>query len=81
MAYNCVERGPLFGTVLNAAKEIALDKFISGEIKFLDITYLVKRVLDSKEISDVEAKNADKFEDILTVDSLTREVSKAIRLN
>ena len=80
LAYSCVSRGALFGTILNASKEIALDKFIAGEIGFLDITFIVKKVLDSKEIIDFENKSADKLEDIICADSLTRDITRAASL-
>ncbi|MDG2473855.1 MAG: 1-deoxy-D-xylulose-5-phosphate reductoisomerase [Paracoccaceae bacterium] len=81
LAYLSLQRGALFGAVLNAAKEIALDKFIDGEIKFLDITSLVEAVLDSKEILSLEGKDADTFEDIVQADLLSRDIARTIRLN
>ena len=81
LAYNCIERGHLFGVVLNAAKEVALDKFIAREIKFFEITSLVTKVLESKEVIDFEGRNADKFEDIRSVDLLTRDIARALTFN
>ena len=65
---------------LNAAKEIALDKFIAGEIKFLEITSLVQQVLASSELLELENKNAQNFEDILYADTMTRSVAGAIKI-
>ena len=81
IAYNSIERGALFGAIINAAKEIALDKFILGEIKFLDITLLVQKVLESKEIVGLENKNACKFDDILYADLLTRDIARIMKLS
>lgn len=81
LAYSSVRRGPLFGAVLNAAKEIALDKFISGEIKFLEITALVQAALDSKDISELEGKSADNIDDVTYANSLTRRITNSISLN
>ena len=81
LAYNCIERGPLFGSVLNATKEVALDKFIAGEIKFLDITLMVKKVLESKEVKYFENKCADNFEDIKQADFLARDLARTLTFN
>ena len=76
LAYACIERGALFGAVLNAAKEIALARFINGEISFSDITFLVNKVLESRGILELENQSADKFEDIKLADELTREITQ-----
>lgn len=81
LAYEAVLRGPLFGAVLNAAKEVALDKFISGHIQFLQITSLVRAVLDSRELEKIEGKSADNIDDVIYADSLTRRVTGGIKLN
>ena len=81
LAYSAIDRGPLFGAVLNAAKEIALDKFINGDIKFLDMIKLVRRVLDTNEISHLEDHSAKNFDDILEVDLMTRQITQMTKLN
>ena len=81
LAYTSVARGNLFGAILNAAKEVALDKFIAGEIKFLDITTIVKKVLESKEILSLEFKSATQFADILNADLLSRDIARTVSLN
>ena len=81
LAYNAVRRGPLFGAVLNAAKEIALDKFISGEIKFLQITSLVQAVLDSQDILELEGRTAENIDSVIYADALTRRISYSINLS
>ena len=81
LAYKSVARGNLFGAILNAAKEIALDKFIAREIKFMDITTIVERVLESKEILSLEFKSATQFEDILNADLLSRNIARTVSLN
>jgi 1-deoxy-D-xylulose-5-phosphate reductoisomerase len=54
--------GGLSGTVLNAAKEVALEAFIDGTIGFLDMADIVERTMDrvgtrqaSDDITDVYA--------------------------
>ena len=81
LAYDSVSRGPLFGAVLNAAKEIALDKFISGEIKFLQMTELVQAVLDSNEILELEGNDAKDLDSVIHADFLARRICKGINLS
>ena len=81
LAYDSVSRGPLFGAVLNAAKEIALDKFISGEIKFLQMTALVQAVLDSNEILELEGNDAKDLDSVIYADFLARRICKGINLS
>ena len=38
------------GVIFNAAKEIALDRFISGEIGFLDMAVLVEKTLEESSL-------------------------------
>ena len=81
LAYDSVSRGPLFGAVLNAAKEIALDKFISGEIKFLQMTALVRAVLDSNEIVELEGNDAKDLDSVTYADLLARRICEGINLS
>ena len=81
LAYESVSRGPLFGAVLNAAKEIALDRFISGEIKFLQMTALVQAVLDSNNIVELEGNNAENIDSVIYADFLARRICEGINLS
>ena len=81
LAYDSVSRGPLFGAVLNAAKEIALDKFISGEIKFLQMTALVQAVLDCKEIAELEGNDTKDLDSVIYADLLARRICEGINLS
>lgn len=47
LARNAMQTGGLAGTVLNGAKEAALDAFIDGRIGFLDIANLVERTMEN----------------------------------
>jgi len=81
LAYEVLKRGELFGAVLNASKEVALDKFINGEISFLDITVLVEKVLDSSKVVQLENIKGDNINDILFADSLARQIANSIKLS
>ncbi len=47
LAYEAARQGGTLPTVLNAANEIAVARFLSGEIPFLRIAELVERVMNS----------------------------------
>jgi 1-deoxy-D-xylulose-5-phosphate reductoisomerase len=62
LARRAMAEGGLSGTVLNAAKEVALEAFIDGTIGFLDMADIVERTMDrvgtrqaSDDITDVYA--------------------------
>ena len=80
LARDVMDAGGLRGTVFNAAKEIALDRFISSEVGFLDMNFIVEGTLDELEkqssILDVEQN----LENILHLDSITRNVAKNLIL-
>ena len=78
LAYNVLDNGELFGAVLNAAKEVALDKFISGQIKFLDITKVVRRVLQATEMRELQNKRVRSFHDVQYADKLSRRIANSI---
>ena len=47
LAYQAGRKGGSYPVVLNAANEIAVEKFLSEEIEFLEIPKLIKKALDS----------------------------------
>ena len=64
------------GSCFNAAKEIALDKFISGEIGFLDMAALVEKTLEETSLINKVLRKSVNISDILEVDKCTRAVAK-----
>lgn len=46
LAYEVMERGGLSGAVFNAAKDMALDRFMAGQIGFTQMADVVKATLD-----------------------------------
>lgn len=57
-AYECTRQAGTYPTVLNAANEIAVRRFLDGEIRFLDIPALIDAALqahDSTAQPDLEA--------------------------
>ena len=70
-----MKRGGLFGAVLNAAKEIALNRFIDGEIGFLQMADLVKNTIDHSKITFAGKKNIYSLDDVVFIDKLARELA------
>ncbi len=75
LAFTVLDNGDLFGAVLNAAKEVALEKFIRGEIKFLEITNLVRRVLEANQIQELRDRKLTAYDDVFFADELSREIA------
>ena len=68
------------GVVFNAAKEIALDRFISNDIKFLDMCNLVEKVLQLHEMNEYESTSLDSIDEIISLNNRVRQLSKQIRI-
>ena len=75
MAISAGKRGGSAPTVLNAAHEWAVDKFLNNEIKFIDIPYLIGMALDNHEFT----KNPS-IEDILYLEKWTEEFLERIKI-
>lgn len=67
-AYEAGRVGGTLPAVMNAANEVAVNRFLSGEISFLDIARLVEQVMNAHVI--VSSPN---IEDIFAVDNWARE--------
>ncbi|MCL1947772.1 MAG: 1-deoxy-D-xylulose-5-phosphate reductoisomerase [Chitinivibrionia bacterium] len=70
----CLQAGRAGGTlpcVLNAANEVAVAKFLRGEIKFTEIAQIVERALNEHNRQNVES-----VEQILEIDSILRKELK-----
>jgi len=75
LALDCLDRGCMSPTILNAANEIAVDAFLSGRIGFLDIARVVEATLDECPGADVEAESV---EGVLATDAQARELARAV---
>ena len=67
------------GVIFNAAKEIALDRFISGEIAFLDMANLVEITLEESSLLNRIEKTPQNISGILELDELTRIFAKKLK--
>jgi 1-deoxy-D-xylulose-5-phosphate reductoisomerase len=73
LAYDCGRAGGTAPAVFNAANEIAVSRFLSGEISFLDIERILQETLDRHEICA-----APELEDILEADRWARTVASRL---
>jgi 1-deoxy-D-xylulose-5-phosphate reductoisomerase len=71
IAYDVLETGGIAPCILNAANEVAVDKFLNGKIKFSYIPAIINKALDKFE----NHKQPD-LEMIFEYDHLTREFTK-----
>ena len=68
LGFEAGRRGGTAPAVLNAANEVAVRRFLAGEIGFERIFEIVARVLDG-----IPARDADELDTILEADALARE--------
>ena len=67
------------GVIFNAAKEVALDRFISGEIGFLDMANLVEKTLEESSLITRLLEAPQIVSEILELNELTREIAKKLK--
>jgi 1-deoxy-D-xylulose-5-phosphate reductoisomerase len=67
LARGALERGGAAAIVLNAANEVAVAKFLSGQLRFGDIALMVQQALESADFAAPET-----IEDVLEIDRATR---------
>ena len=70
LAYQVMDAGGTAPCVLNAANEIAVDRFLNGEIKFSYIPFLINRALEN-----IDNHKSPDIETIFECDKLAREVA------
>lgn len=75
LAREVIRKDGLYPTVFNSANEIAVSRFINGEIGFLDIFKVVKETL-----FEVDCNLPLTIENIYKIDKIAREVAKNINL-
>lgn len=73
LAYDVIEIGGTAPCILNAANEIAVEKFLEGKIKFLQIPEIILRALEK-----IKAEKSASLETIIEADFLTRDFLKKI---
>ena len=71
LAFDVLETGGTAPCILNAANEIAVERFLNNKISFTEIPELIKEALEN-----IEIKTEVSIETIIECDSLTREYFK-----
>ena len=71
LAYQAMQEGGSMPAILNAANEVAVERFLSGVIRFTDIHRVVSEVMDA-----VPRSKAGNLDDILGSDRQAREVAE-----
>lgn len=74
LAYECLKKGQGACLALNAANEVAVDAFLSGEIGFLDIVAVIRHCLDT-----MDAQDCSDIADIETVIKMDEEIRQMTR--
>ncbi len=72
LAKQVLAAGGLSGAVFNAAKEAALDRFIDGDIGFLDMAALVEYTLSELHLEASAASSLDGLAQVLEMDGKAR---------
>ncbi len=78
MAREVMEAGGLSGAVFNAAKEVALDRFIAGSLGFAQMSDLVEASLTKLSAHFGPSAGIPSLEDVLEMDHLTRVETRTI---
>ena len=73
MARESLDAGASAPTILNAANEIAVRKFLDGEIGFLDICQIVEQTLEK-----VDNISINSLEDVFSVDKIARHTAERL---
>jgi 1-deoxy-D-xylulose-5-phosphate reductoisomerase len=74
LARDALKAGGSAPTVLNAANEVAVHRFLGGDIGFLDIAATVERTLDA-----IASRPMTTLDDILAVDAEARRVAQSLK--
>ena len=75
IAFEAIKRGGIAPTVMNAANEIAVAKFLNDEIGFLDIPLIIRKTVEAHEF-----KEDITLQDVLKYDKWARDYSMQIKL-
>jgi 1-deoxy-D-xylulose-5-phosphate reductoisomerase len=72
LAFEAMRRGGTAPTLLNAANEVAVEAFLNGKMRFVDIPRLIEEVLSTTAIQE-----ANSLDNILQADALARSAMNA----
>jgi 1-deoxy-D-xylulose-5-phosphate reductoisomerase len=77
LAREAFRMGGAAPAVLNAANEVAVDAFLTGQIGFLDIASVVAETLDRAGGLDLISKSPSSFDEVATIDAWARGEARA----
>jgi len=77
LAREVMEAGGMMGAVFNAAKETALDGFIAGQIKFIQMAAVVEDTMSHMAALDGHIAATMTLDNVLQVDHLARKAAQA----
>ena len=78
LAQEVMQAGGMAGAVFNAAKEVALDQFIAGQIGFMQMAHLVNATLGRLSADPQLGKVASSLDDVLEIDHLARVTAREL---
>ncbi len=78
LAREVMEAGGLAGAVFNASKEVALDGFIAGQIKFTQMSQVVEEVLNRISATPGHIDATMTLDNVARVDHLARQEAKTV---
>lgn len=73
LAYHAINAGESMPAVMNAANEIAVEAFLEGRIRFLQIAEVIERTMDSHKAHDLKT-----IEEVLLADRWGRDKAREI---
>jgi 1-deoxy-D-xylulose-5-phosphate reductoisomerase len=76
LAREVMEIGGLAGAVFNAAKEEALDRFLSGDIGFLDMSLLVEHVTMELGVEAADCRTDYALDEVIAFDARARAAGR-----
>jgi 1-deoxy-D-xylulose-5-phosphate reductoisomerase len=77
LARAVMEARGLSGAVFNAAKEVALDRFIAGQLRFLQMAAVVEATLDTLSRDNRLGHAGSDLDEVLAMDHLARNTAAA----
>lgn len=76
LAKEALAAGGAMGAVLNAAKEVALDAFLAGNMRFLAMAELVERTMEALEDEARSVSPGDGIDTVFLLDERARAVAR-----
>lgn len=73
LAYRALREGESMPAVMNAANEIAVEKFLDGKIGFMQIAQIIERTMDAHKAHDLKS-----IDEVLKADQWGRETALEI---